>query len=79
MHGKELNKIENFKDKELTRQKFEDQYESDFLNPFTAVEHGYIDSIIEPTNIRQNLQKALDFTENKVEKLPPKKHGNSPL
>jgi len=79
LHGKELNKLENTQEKEIARQKLEDNYKKEFLNPFTAVEYGYIDAIIEPTKVRQNLKKALEISSNKVENLPKKKHGNIPL
>ncbi len=79
LHGRKLAKIENLKEKETLQQNLEQQYAEEFLNPFTAAEYGYIDSIIEPNQIRENLKKSLDFAKNKVEILPKKKHGNIPL
>ena len=57
----------------------ENEYEKEFVHPFVAAEYGYIDSIIEPNETRNHLIKALQITENKVECLPNKKHGNIPL
>ena len=62
------------KEKELIQ-----KYEAEYLNPFVAAEYGYIDSIIEPIQTRKHLIKALEITNNKVENLPAKKHGNIPL
>jgi propionyl-CoA carboxylase beta chain len=50
-----------------------------FANPYRAAELGYIDEIILPKNTRFRLIQALEMTENKSEKNPPKKHGNIPL
>ena len=61
------------------QQQLEDQYAQEFLNPFVAAEHGYIDSIIEPNKTRYHIIKALNITASKVETLPKKKQGNIPL
>jgi len=57
----------------------EQAYATEFLNPFIAAEHGYIDTIIEPNATRSCILKALSFIESKVEQLPKKKSGNIPL
>lgn len=68
---------------EQTRQEkkneLEQAYATEFLNPFIAAEHGYIDTIIEPNATRSSILKALSFLESKVEQLPKKKSGNIPL
>lgn len=79
LHGKKLNEIKNEKEKIELKQKLEDEYEKEFVHPFIAAEYGYIDSIIEPNETRKHLINALQITENKVEHLPKKKHGNIPL
>ena len=61
------------------RKQLESNYEEKFLNPFIAAEYGYIDAIIEPNETRKHLVKALEITQEKVELLPRKKHGNLPL
>jgi len=61
------------------RKKLEDDYAEAFLNPFTAAEHGYIDAIIEPSTTRAHLIRALTITHEKVEPLPRRKRGNTPL
>ncbi|MFA6263532.1 MAG: acyl-CoA carboxylase subunit beta [Candidatus Babeliales bacterium] len=78
MHGKKLaaTPAENRLD---LQHELEHAYQEEFLNPFTAAEHGYIDAIIEPSETRMHIIKALHLTKDKVEKLPPRKHGNMPL
>ena len=44
-----------------------------------AAELGYIDEVIKPEDTRKKLIAAFKMLENKVAKLPRKKHGNIPL
>ena len=79
LNGKELkNELFNGK-RQILEQNLVKNYENDYLNPFTAAEYGYIDSIINPKKTRFYLINALEIIENKVEKSPSKKHGNLPL
>jgi acetyl-CoA carboxylase carboxyltransferase component len=54
-------------------------YEDQFMNPYLAAEHGYIDDIIEPDKTRFRLVRALEMLSTKRDSNPPKKHGNIPL
>ncbi len=54
-------------------------YEDTLANPYVATERGYIDSVIEPSQTRIAVLRALRALRNKRETLPPKKHGNIPL
>jgi len=56
-----------------------DEYTQKFANPYGAANRGYIDEVILPENTRAKLIKAFQMLENKVDKLPRKKHGNIPL
>lgn len=56
-----------------------DEYTSKFANPYRAAHRGYVDEVIMPSETRQKLIKAFAMLENKVDKLPRKKHGNIPL
>ncbi len=78
LHRSELEKV-SAQDREILVQKFEKRYEADFMNPGIAAEHGYIDAIIEPLETRQTLISALEISQNKVEQLAKRKHGNIPL
>ncbi len=57
----------------------EQEYKELFANPYTAAERGFIDEVIDPKDTRRKLIKAFTMLENKVERLPRKKHGNVPL
>ena len=55
------------------------EYGEKFATPYLAAERGFIDEVIEPKETRIKLIKAFAMLENKVAKLPRKKHGNIPL
>jgi propionyl-CoA carboxylase beta chain len=57
----------------------EAEYKETFANPYRAAQRGFIDEVIAPKDTRRKLIKAFAMLENKVEKLPRKKHGNIPL
>ena len=61
-----------WKEKEL-------EYSKIFGNPYRAAERGYIDEVIVPEVTRKKLIRAYKMLENKVVKMPNKKHGNIPL
>lgn len=71
--------IENSKNPEDARKKFIEEYKEKFANPWRAASLGFIDDVIKPEEVRRKLVRALESLEDKVEKLPPKKHGNIPL
>ncbi len=57
----------------------ESEYNTLFANPYKAAERGYIDEVIRPEETRIKLMKAFVMLENKVARLPRKKHANIPL
>ncbi|HOH98748.1 MAG TPA: acyl-CoA carboxylase subunit beta [Candidatus Cloacimonadota bacterium] len=57
----------------------EAEYREKFSNPYRAAERGYIDDIIEPSQTRFRLIRALEMLANKKDSIPPRKHGNMPL
>jgi propionyl-CoA carboxylase beta chain len=59
--------------------KKEEEYIEHFANPYKAAERGYIDEVIMPEETRKKLISSFEMLENKVDKLPRKKHGNIPL
>ncbi len=59
--------------------RLEDEYRRRFASPYIAAERGYIDDVIEPSETRPKLIRALEMTRNKVDHNPKKKHGNIPL
>ncbi len=54
-------------------------YKRKFANPYVAAELGYIDDIFEPRFTRPRLIAALALLATKVDRNPPRKHGNIPL
>ncbi|NUM50762.1 MAG: acyl-CoA carboxylase subunit beta [Flavobacteriales bacterium] len=57
----------------------EQEYANLFANPYEAASRGYVDEVIKPEKTRIKLIRAFKMLENKVDKLPKKKHGNIPL
>ncbi len=57
----------------------EEEYINHFANPYRAAERGFIDEVILPEQTRLKLITSFSMLENKVAKLPKKKHGNIPL
>jgi propionyl-CoA carboxylase beta chain len=55
------------------------EFEEKFANPYIAAERGFIDEVIEPSQTRPKLIRALRLLQNKRDNNPPKKHGNIPL
>jgi propionyl-CoA carboxylase beta chain len=78
MHGKALAQLAGG-ERAIAQASLEATYAHDFLHPFTAAEHGYVDAIIQPHETRDHICKALDLTRDKVECPPQRKHGNIPL
>lgn len=66
-------------DPEAATEKQVEEYRETFANPYIAAQRGYLDDIIEPRTTRRRLIESLVMLETKVDKNPPKKHGNIPL
>lgn len=73
---KDIEKAENRE--EAIKQK-EEEFREKFANPYIAAERGYLDDVIEPSETRPRIIRALQMLETKVDKNPKKKHGNIPL
>ena len=61
------------------RERLVDEYTDRFANPYQAAAMGYIDDVIEPSDTRRRLVKALSMLLDKEEQRPARKHGNIPL
>ena len=73
---KEIAKAKNPEKKLAEKEK---EYATKFAHPYRAAQRGFVDEVIDPTNTRIKLSKAFAMLENKVAKMPKKKHGNIPL
>jgi len=71
--------IDAAKDSNAERTRLVNEYRETFANPYKAAELGFIDEVIEPKETRIKIIQALEMLKNKVDKNPPKKHGNIPL
>jgi len=57
----------------------EAEYNQEFAHPYRATQRGYIDEVIKPEQTRERVIRGFQMLENKVDRLPKKKHGNIPL
>jgi propionyl-CoA carboxylase beta chain len=71
--------IEKAADKAKAVEEKEAEYREKFANPYIAAARGYVDDVIEPSETRPRLIRALAMLSNKVDTNPKKKHGNIPL
>jgi methylmalonyl-CoA carboxyltransferase large subunit len=54
-------------------------YRDTFSTPYVSAARGLVDDIIEPSDTRRKLARALENLSAKREPRPPKKHGLIPL
>ena len=64
---------------ESERAEMEAAYEQRLLNPYIAAERGAIDAVIEPADTRREICAALEVLSAKRERLPRRRHDNTPL
>ena len=57
----------------------ESAYEERLLNPYIAAERGTIDAVIDPAETRQRVCAAFEMLAGKRERLPRRRHDNTPL
>ncbi len=76
LYGKQIKDAEN---PAAEADRLTKEYEEQFMNPYLAAEHGYLDDIIEPDKTRFRVIRALEMLSTKRDVNPPKKHGNIPL
>ncbi len=56
-----------------------EEFKKKFANPYAAAARGYIDDVIEPSETRAKLIRALWMLQTKEQSNPKKRHGNIPL
>lgn len=66
-------------DHEAKLKEKEAEYLEKFANPYGAAARGFIDEVIMPEETRVKLIRGFKMLENKVVKMPKRKHGNIPL
>jgi acetyl-CoA carboxylase carboxyltransferase component len=55
------------------------EFRDQFANPYRAAERGYVDRVIDPSETRHWIGRALEMLRTKSESYPEKGHGNIPL
>jgi propionyl-CoA carboxylase beta chain len=71
--------ITKAKNPDKKQKELEDQYSDEFAHPYKAAARGFIDDVILPSETRQKLIRAFEVCQNKVDRVPKKKHDNLPL
>jgi len=71
--------IEKAEDPAARRDELISEYQRKFANPYVAAERGFVDDVIEPSETRPRLIRALRMLTTKRESVPARKHGNIPL
>ncbi|MDP8960155.1 MAG: acyl-CoA carboxylase subunit beta, partial [Actinomycetota bacterium] len=66
-------------DPDLLRRTLEEEYQRELANPWKAAERGFVDAVIEPSQTRPELVRALRMAGTKRVNRPARKHGNMPL
>lgn len=61
------------------RAAFEADYTERLLNPYVAAERGFVDAVVEPTETRTVIGRALEMLRDKRERIQPRGHDNTPL
>jgi acetyl-CoA carboxylase carboxyltransferase component len=71
--------IQAAKDPAAERQRLIQDYRAEFATPLIAASRGYLDDVIDPSEIRVRLIRALEVLREKRQSTPSRKHGNIPL
>jgi len=80
LHRRELERAAgDGRDLAEVREELIDHYTDELVNPWKAAERGYLDDVIEPSQTRPQLIRALRFCRTKRDVRPARKHGNIPL
>ena len=66
-------------DPEALKEKFREEYEAKYYNPYFAASIGIIDEVILPEETRKRLLQAIAAFKNKEKENPKKRHNNMPL
>ncbi|MEX2254669.1 MAG: carboxyl transferase domain-containing protein [Acidimicrobiia bacterium] len=79
LHGRRLRDLDDPGERLRVQADMEHEYEDRFANPYVAAERGYIDDVLAAADTRRVLAAALAHLSTKRERLPPRRHGNTPL
>jgi acetyl-CoA carboxylase carboxyltransferase component len=71
--------LEEAEDPVAARARLISEYQRKFATPYVAAERGFVDDVIEPSETRPRLIRAMRMLSTKRETVPARKHGNIPL
>jgi acetyl-CoA carboxylase carboxyltransferase component len=66
-------------DPKAERERLIKNYRAEFATPLIAASRGYLDDVIDPSESRIRIIRALEVLREKRQNTPPRKHGNIPL
>jgi len=64
---------------EHQRRMLEERYDAELLTPWVAAERGFVDEVIDPSETRPALHRALTVLSSRRELLPGRKHDAGPM
>jgi acetyl-CoA carboxylase carboxyltransferase component len=79
LYRRELSSIEDEHERAIERAALEQEYADRLCTAALAVERGYIDEVIDPTQTRLTVAAALLSLQHKRDQPPRRRHSNSPL
>ena len=79
LHGRRLRDVSDESERVRIQADLEHEHEDRFANPYVAAERGFVDDVLAAVDTRRALATALDRLATKRERLPPRRHGNTPL
>jgi len=63
----------------VERERLISNYRAEFATPLIAASRGYLDDVIDPSESRMRVIRALEALRDKRQNTPSRKHGNIPL
>jgi acetyl-CoA carboxylase carboxyltransferase component len=54
------------------------EYSEQLMHPYYATERGLVDDVIDPSETRSVIMRALEIMQEKRQEMAPRKHGNPP-
>nr|WP_231375950.1 acyl-CoA carboxylase subunit beta [Corynebacterium aquatimens] len=79
IQGKQLAAVEDPDQRAMMKKMFMDFYDETMTSPYVAAERGFIDAMIQPSETRLTLRRALRQLATKQTKDLPKKHAIRPM
>ncbi|HEX2700911.1 MAG TPA: carboxyl transferase domain-containing protein [Acidimicrobiales bacterium] len=79
LHGRRLAALDSEAERERERAALEADYAANYCSSLVAAERGFVDDVVEPGDTRRAVGAALAALRTKRERLPRRRHANTPL